>query len=132
MGFADEFQPDDSADEQQQEEDPREGRRFVQEQNSRQHRSHGTDARPHRIGRADRSDCVALASSVMLSASDSRNPVPHQQYSAPVASFIFPRQNAKPVSNRPATISMIPVHRVVFYSFTDAKLPVKFRPALYI
>ena len=91
MGFADEFQPDDSADEQQQEEDPREGRRFVQEQNSRQHRSHGTDARPHRIGRADRQRLGRLG----------------QQYSAPVASFIFPRQNAKPVSNRPATISMI-------------------------
>ena len=51
--------------------------------------------------------CVAFAKSTALSTYSAAKPEIHSQYSVPTASLVFPRQNVKPVSQRPAMIRII-------------------------
>ena len=55
---------------------------------------------------------TALASSTMLIVRHKMKPVPQSHHAVPETSFIFPRQNAKPDSNSPATIRIIHLDRL--------------------
>ena len=50
---------------------------------------------------------TAFASRIMLNDRQIMKPAPHNHHAVPETSFIFPRQNANPDSNIPATISII-------------------------
>lgn len=50
---------------------------------------------------------VAFISSNILRVRETRKPPYHQYTSFPVASFAFPKQEAKPTSNKPAMIKII-------------------------
>lgn len=61
--------------------------------------------------------CTAFESRVILRERHVKNPMPQRSHGVPVKPFIFPRQNAKPVSKHPAMMRRIQFisHKMISY-----------------